>query len=396
MSGWRCFSLACIFGLLGSVAVAQSNGKYDPGASDAEIKIGETIPYSGPLSSMSEMSLTEAAYFGMLNETGGINGRKITLISLDDAYSPPKTVEQTRRLVEQDEVLLIFNQFGTPTATAAQKYLNAKKVPQMFSSSGGARFNDPAFPWSSSFLPSNIEEGRTLGKYVTDTISGAQVAILYQNDDFGKEYVRGFKEAIAGASSVKIVKELTYEPSEPTIDSQMSTLAASGANVFLNVTTGRATAQSIRAIANTQWRPTHLLNGRWADIGAVFKPAGIDKAVGIISAQYLKSPYDPTWNDDPAMKEYKEFMKKYRPGADPNTARNQAGYLAGQLLAHILGKAGDNLTRENINNIAMSLKDLEFGLLLPNVKVNTSPSQRHLIGVQALTRFDGEKLVPLQ
>jgi branched-chain amino acid transport system substrate-binding protein len=392
----RCLSLACLFGLVGSAVDAQSLGKYDPGASDTEIKIGETAPYSGPLSSASEIYLTEAAYIRMLNETGGINGRKVTLISLDDSYSPPKTVEQTRRLVEQDEVLAVFDQFGTPTAGAAQKYLNAKKIPQLFCASGAARFSDPSFPWSSAMLPSNLEEGGTLGKYVADGIKVAKVAILYQNDDFGKDYVRGFKEATRSTPSVEIVKELTYEPSDPTIDSQINALAASGANVFLNITTGRATAQSIRAIANTQWRPVHLLNGRWADIGAIFKPVGMEKAVGIISAQYYKSPEDPSWNEDPGMNEYKVFMNKYRPGADPYSGKNLSGYFSGQLLAYILREAGSNLTRENINNISMNLKDLEFGVFLPSIRINTSPSRRFLIRDQILTRFDGEKFVPLQ
>ena len=377
------------------IVAAEPQGKYDPGASDTEIKIGQTAPYSGPLSSAAEIGQTEAAYFTMLNEAGGINGRRVTFISVDDAYSPPKAVEQTRRLVEQDEVLAIFNQFGTPTSTAAQKYLNARKVPQLFCGTGSYRFNDPSFPWSSSILPNYVTEGAILGNYVVKKFKKANVAILFQNDDFGKDYVKGFKEATAGSPEIRIIKEISYEFSEPTIDSQINTLASSGADVFLNVTTGKATAQSIRGLANTAWRPVHLLNGRWADIGAVFKPVGVEKAVGIISTQYTKSPSDRTWDDDIAMNDYKTFMKKYRPGADVNSGRNLQGYFYGQVLAYILRKAGDNLTRQNISDIALNLRDVEFGLLLPPVKITTSATQRNLIQDQVLMRFDGEKFVPV-
>jgi branched-chain amino acid transport system substrate-binding protein len=377
------------------IAAAEPQSKYDPGASDTEIKIGQTAPYSGPLSSAAEISQAEAAYFTMLNENGGINGRKVTFISVDDAYSPPKAVEQTRRLVEQDEVLAIFNQFGTPTSTAAQKYLNARKVPQLFCGTGSYRFNDLAFPWSSSILPNYVTEGAIFGNYVVRKFKKANVAILFQNDDFGKDYVKGFREATAGNAEIRIVKEISYEPSEPTIESQINALAASGADVFLNATTGKATAQSIRGLANTAWRPLHLLNGRWADIGGIFKPVGVEKAVGIISTQYAKSPSDRTWDDDAAMNEYKAFMKKYRPGADVNSGRSLQGYFYGQVLAYILRKAGNELTRQNINDIALNLRDVEFGLLLPPVKITTSPTQRNLIQDQVLVRFDGENFVPV-
>jgi branched-chain amino acid transport system substrate-binding protein len=387
--------LALICASASPMAAAEPQSKYDPGASDAEIKIGQTAPYSGPLSSAAEISQAEAAYFAMLNENGGINGRKVTFISIDDAYSPPKAVEQTRRLVEQDEVLAIFNQFGTPTSTAAQKYLNARKVPQLFCGTGSYRFNDPSFPWSSSILPNYVTEGAIFGNYVVKKFKKANVAILFQNDDFGKDYVKGFREATAGNAEIRIVKEISYEPSEPTIESQINALAASGADVFLNVTTGKATAQSIRGLANTAWRPLHLLNGRWADIGGIFKPVGVEKAVGIISTQYAKSPSDRTWDDDAAMNEYKAFMKKYRPGADANSGRSLQGYFYGQVLAYILRKAGNELTRQNINNIALNLRDVEFGLLLPPVKITTSPTQRNLIQDQVLVRFDGENFVPV-
>ena len=392
----RSLSACCVLLLSIGSAVAQSSSKYDPGASDTEIKVGHTIAYSGPLSSTSEIGLTEAAYLAMINENGGINGRKINFISLDDGYSPPKAVEQTRRLVESDEVLFIYSQFGTPTSMAAQKYLNARKIPQVFSISGNPRFSDPSFPWSSSGQPSNIDGGAMLGTYVVTKIKSAKVAILFQNDDFGKDYVRGFREAIAGDKSVQIVKELSYDPTDPTIDSQVSTLAASGANVFLNVTTGRAAVQSIRAVANLGWRPVHLMFGPWADIGSVFRPAGVEKAVGIISLQYSKAPLDPAWNDDPAMKAYKDFMQKYRPAANLNDAKNLYGYILAQVLAHILREAVNDLTRENINRIALNLHDVEVDGLLPSIKIDTSSSQRYMIGNQVLTRFDGATFIPIK
>jgi ABC-type branched-subunit amino acid transport system substrate-binding protein len=244
-------------------------------------------------------------------------------------------------------------------------------------------------------LPKYEDEGAILGTYAASNLRNARVAALYQNDDVGKDYIRGFKQAIAGTEGVKIVKEISYEPLDPTVDSQINTLAASGADVFLNLTTGRAAAQSIRAVANTNWRPVHLMNGRWADIGSVFKPVGVEKAVGIISAQYMKSATDPSWDNDPAMKDYKAFMKKYRPSADPDSSLNLSGYFYGQLLVHILKQAGDKLTRENINHIALNLRGVESGLLLPNVEIATSPTQKSLITKQILTRFDGKRFVPL-
>jgi branched-chain amino acid transport system substrate-binding protein len=396
MNALRCLSFAGMFWLLGCAAHAQSVSKYDPGASDTEIKIGQTYPYSGPLSSVSEISQTEAAYIAMINDQGGINGRKVTFLSLDDSYSPPKAVEQTRKLVEQDEVLAIFNPFGTPTATAAQKYLNSKKVPQLFAGTGSARFNDPAFPWSSSILPGYVTEGAILGKYVAERIKTAKVAILYQNDDSGKDYAKGFKAAVASSPGIQIVKEVSYEVAEPTIDSQINQLAASEADVLLNASTGRATVQSIRTISNLKWKPLHLLNGRWADIDAVFKPVGMEKAIGIVSTQYMKSLYDSNWDADPAVIEYKEFMKKYRPGANASSALNVQGYLFAQLLHHVLREAGNNLTRDNINFVASNLRKLDFGLLLPGVKINTSPTQKHLIVDQVLTRFDGVRFMPIE
>jgi branched-chain amino acid transport system substrate-binding protein len=390
------FSFACMFGLLGSGALAQSPSKYHPGASDTEIKIGQTYPYSGPLSSVAEIGITQSAYITMINDRGGINGRKVTFISLDDNYSPAKSIEQVRKLVEQDEVLAIFNPFGTPTATATQKYLNSKKVPQLFAGTGSARFNDPAFPWSSSIVPGFVTEGAILGKYVAERIKTAKVAILYQNDDYGKDYAKGFKDAVASSPGIQIVKEAAYEVAEPTIDSQITQLAASEADILLNASSGRATVQSIRTISNLKWKPLQLLYGRWADVDAVFKPVGMDKAVGIISTQYLRSLYDPTGDADPAVIEYKEFMKKYRPGANEASALNVQGFLYGQLLSHILREAGNNLTRDNINSIALNLRNLELGLLLPGVKINTSPTQKHLIVDQILTRFDGVRFMPIE
>ncbi len=382
--------------VLPAVASAQGTKVYDPGASDTEIKIGQTYPYSGPLSSASDMALTQAAYFKMINDEGGINGRKIAFMSLDDTYSPPKAVEQTRRLVERDEVLLIFNSFGSPTSAAVQKYLNGKKIPQLFASTGGARFTEPGFPWSSSALPNYVDAGRMIGSYITTRLKNTKVAVLFQNDDFGKDYMKGIKEAFAREPSVQIVAESSYEPAQPTVDSQIATLANSGATVFVNITTGRSTVQSIRTLASLDWKPTHILNGQWADISSVFKPAGLKNSAGIITTRYIKAPDDPAWADDKAIREYKDFMAKHRPGSDANSKFNIQGYFYAQVLIHILKEAGNALTRENINAIAMNLTRQRFDVLIPSVTITTTPEQRNLIHDEVFVRFDGEKFVPIE
>lgn len=395
----KIFSVLAAALLAGTVSIgdasAQGRGKYGPGASDTEIKVGQTAPFSGPLSSLGTISETTAAYLKMINEAGGVNGRKITLIALDDAYSPPKTVEQTRRLVEQEEVLFMFCQIGTPTSLATQKYLNSKGVPQVFSTSGSTRFNDPAgAPWSSSGYIDLTAEGVMFGKYVATKLKTAKVAILYQNDDFGKDYAKGFKSAIAGNAGVQVVRELSYESADPTIDSQMATLAASGADVFLNISAGRAATQSITSLANSQWRPVHLLNGPWADIESVFKPAGIKNAKGIITFGFLKSIADPAWANDPGVAEYKTFMQKHRPTADLYSPRNLTGYIYGQVLVDIIRKAGNDLTRENINKGALNLDNFKSGVLLPSISLSTSPTQRYLVNREEMLQFNGEKFVP--
>lgn len=375
-------------------ASAQAPAKYGPGASDTEVKVGQTLPFSGPLSSLATVSQTTAAYLKVVNDAGGVNGRKINLIALDDAYNPAKAVEQVRRLVERDEVLFIYTQIGTPTAAATQKYLNSKRVPQVFPTAMSAKFNDPkGAPWSSSGMVNGMTEGSMYGKYVATKMKNAKVAVLYQNDDFGKDYVAGFKSAIAG-TGVQVVRELSYEPTDPTIDSQMATLAATGADVFFNVTAGRAATQSITSLANTQWRPVHLMNGPWAEIESVFKPAGVEKAKGIITFGYMKSVGDPALANDPGVREYLDFMQKYRPDADKYSPRNLHGYLYGQVLVHIIREAGNNLTRENINKVALSLRDFKSGVIAPSVSINTSNTQRYLFNSQEMRQFDGEKFVP--
>jgi len=375
-------------------ASAQGRGKYGPGASDTEVKVGQTVPFSGPLSSLATVSQTMEAYLKMINEAGGVNGRKITLIALDDAYSPPKALEQTRRLVEQDEVLFMYNQIGTPPSVATQKYLNSKGVPQIFSTSASSKFNDPTgAPWSSSGFVNGVTEGAMFGRYVATKLKTAKVAILYQNDDFGKDYVKGFKSAIAGNGGVQVVRELSYESTDPTIDSQMATLAATGADVFFNVSAGRAASQSITSLANSQWRPVHLMNGPWAEIESVFKPAGVEKAKGIITFGYMKSIADPALANDPGVVEYTTFMQKYRPAADKYNPRNLHGYLYAQVLVHIIREAGNDLTRENINKVALNLRNFKSGVLVPSVSLSTSPTQRFLINSQEMRQFNGEKFV---
>src|SRR6266511_3571873 len=303
--------VSAAFGLLAATSSSVlAQKKYDPGASDTEIRIGNIMPYSGPASAYGVIGKTEEAYFKKINAEGGINGRKVNFISYDDAYSPPKTVEQVRKLIESDEVLLVFNPLGTPSNTAIQKYMNAKKVPQLFVATGATKWNDPQhFPWTIGFQPSYQSESRVYAKYLLDHHPKGKIAILFQNDDYGKDYVKGLKDGLAG--KMQIVAELPYEASDPTIDSQMISLKASGADVFFNVTTPKFAAQAIKKAAEIGWKPVHLLNNVSASVGGVLKPAGFDNAKDALSASYLKEPTDPTWKDDPGFKEWVAFMEKY-------------------------------------------------------------------------------------
>jgi branched-chain amino acid transport system substrate-binding protein len=379
---------ALAIAVTGSAALAQK--KYDTGATDTEIKIGNIMPYSGPASAYGVIGKTIDAYFKKVNAEGGINGRKINFISYDDGYSPPKAVEQTRKLVESDEVLLMFNPLGTPGNTAIQKYLNGKKVPQLFVATGATKWNDPKnFPWTMGFQPNYQTEGQIYAKYILKEKPNAKIAVLYQNDDYGKDYLKGLKDGL-GAKASMIVAESSFEVSEPTVDSHIVKLKSSGADVFFNVATPKFAAQAIKKMAEVDWKPMHLLNNVSASIGSVIKPAGFDNSQGIISVQYAKDTSDPQWKDDPGMKRFDEFLAKYFPDANRIDASVMYGYLVAQTMAQTLKQAGDNLTRENVMKEAANLKNLELDGLLPGIKINTSPTDFAPISSVQLIRFKGE------
>jgi branched-chain amino acid transport system substrate-binding protein len=368
---------------------AAEKPKYDPGVTDTEIKIGQTMPYSGPASAYGTIGRSEAAYFKKVNDEGGINGRKINFISVDDAYSPPKAVEQVRKLVEEDQVLAIFQPLGTPSNTAIQKYLNTKKVPQLFVSTGATKWADPTnFPWTIGFNPSYQLEAKTYAEHLMKKRPNAKAAVLYQNDDFGKDYLKGLKDTL-GAKASMIVKEVSYEVTDATIDSQMATLQASGADVFFNIATPKFAAQAIRKAYDSGWKPLQYLSNVSASVGSVLTPAGLDKSVGVITTAYLKDPTDKQWDNDPAMKEYLAFLAKYYPEAKPIDASNLYGMVAAQTLVQVLKQCGNDLTRENVMKQAANLKDFAPGLLMPGIKINTSPTDFALFDTLSLARFNG-------
>ena len=380
--------------LLGGAALAASPAaaqkKYDPGASDTEIKIGNTTPYSGPASAYGVIGKTETAYFNKVNAEGGINGRKINFISYDDGYSPPKTVEQARKLVESDEVLLVFNPLGTPSNTAIQKYMNAKKVPQLFVATGATKWNDPKnYPWTIGWQPNYQSEGHIYAQYLIKNHPNGKIGILYQNDDYGKDYVKGLKDGLSG--KLPIAAELPYETTDPTVDSQMVSLKSSGADVFFNVTTPKFAAQAIKKAAEIEWKPVHLLNNVSNSVGAVLKPAGFDNSKDILTTVYSKDPTDPTWKDDPAYKEWLAFMEKYYPDGDRTSTFTVYGYLAAQTLVQTLQQCGDDLTRENVMKQAADLKNFQLGMLLPGIAINTSPTDFAPIKQMQMEKFNGER-----
>jgi branched-chain amino acid transport system substrate-binding protein len=365
--------------------------KYDPGASDTEIKIGNIMPYSGPASAYGVIGKTEEAYFKKINAEGGINGRKINFISYDDAYSPPKTVEQARKLVESDEVLLIFNPLGTPPNSAIQKYLNQKKVPQLLVATGATKWNDPKnFPWTMGWQPNYQSESQIYAKYIMKEKPNAKIAILYQNDDYGKDYVKGLKDGLGAKAPSMIVMEESYEVSQPTIDSSIVKMKATDADVFFNVTTPKFAAQAIKKMAEIGWKPMHILNNVSASVGTVMKPAGFENSQGIISSQYMKDPTDAQWKNDPGMKAWNEFLDKYYPEANRADGAVVYGYNVAQALVQILKQCGDDLTRENVMRQAANLKDFVPGGVLPGVKANTSPTDFAPISQLQLMRFKGE------
>jgi branched-chain amino acid transport system substrate-binding protein len=375
--------------LTSDAAFAQK--KYDTGASDTEIKIGNIMPYSGPASAYGVIGKTEEAYFNKINAEGGINGRKIKFVTYDDAYSPPKAVEQVRKLVESDEVLVVFNPLGTPSNTAIQKYMNAKKVPQLFVATGATKWNDPKdFPWTMGWQPSYQSEAHIYAKYLMKEKPDGKIAVLFQNDDFGKDYLKGLKDGL-GAKTSMIITEESYETSEPSIDGHIVKLKASGADVFISITTPKFAAQAIKKLAEIDWHPVHIVSNVSASVGGVIKPAGFENAQGILSANYAKDGADPQWDNDPGMKKFVEFLAKYYPDGNKLDGSVVYGYGAAQTMVKVLEMCGDDLTRANVMKQAASLKDFVPDTLLPGVKINTSPTDFAPIEQLQMMRFKGEK-----
>jgi ABC-type branched-subunit amino acid transport system substrate-binding protein len=375
-----------------SASSAYAQKKYDTGATDNEIKIGQTVPFSGPASAYSSIGKAQAAYFKMLNEQGGINGRKINLIQYDDAYSPPKAVEQVRKLVESDEVLLTFQIVGTPSNAAVQKYLNAKKVPQLFAATGASKFTDPKnFPWTLGFNPNYQTEGRIYGQYILKNHPDAKIGILYQNDDLGRDYLIGLKAALGDKAAKMIVAEASYEVTDPTIDSQVLKIKDAGTDLFFNASTPKQAAQAIKKIGELGWHPVQIVDINATSVGAVLQPAGLEASKGLISTNYGKDPSDPQWKDDPGMKRYFDFMAKYYPDGDKNSNFNTYGYSTAQLMAHVLKQCGDDLTRENVIKQATNLKNVEVDLALPGMKANTTENDYRVNKQMQMMKFNGER-----
>lgn len=374
----------------GSGAIAQK--KYDIGATDTEIKIGNIMPYSGPASAYGVIGKTEAAYFKKINDAGGINGRKINFITYDDGYSPPKTVEQARKLVESDEVLLVFNALGTPPNSAIHKYMNSKKVPQLFVATGATKWNDPKeFPWTMGWQPSYQSETQIYAKYLLKEKPDAKIGVLYQNDDYGKDYLKGLKDGLGAKAASMIIAEESFETSEPTIDNHIVKLKASGADVFIDIATPKFAAQAIKKVAEIDWKALHFLNNVSASVGSVIKPAGYENSQGIISAAYLKDASDPQWDNDPGMKKFYDFLAKDYPEGNKLDGSTVVAYGVAQTLVEVLTKCGDDLTRENIMKQAANLKDFRTEVLLPGIKINTSPTDFAPISQLQLMKFKGEK-----
>ncbi|MBR0735376.1 ABC transporter substrate-binding protein [Bradyrhizobium liaoningense] len=369
-------------------ALAQK--KYDPGASDTDIKLGNIMPYSGPASSYGVIGKTEAAYFKMINDQGGINRRKINFISYDDAYSPPKAIEQARKLVESDEVLLIFQALGTPSNSAIMKYMNAKKVPQLFVASGGTKFGDPKhFPWTMGFQPNYQSEGRIYAKYIRDKFPNSKIAVFWQNDDAGKDQFKGLKDGL-GDKVGMIIADKSYEVSDPSIDSQIVALHDSGADIFFSWAAPKGSAQAIRKVGELGWKPKFFLANTATSVASVLKPAGLDYSRDIISTAYLKDPTDPTWDKDPAVVKWRAFMDKYYPDGDKSNANNIYGYVQAEAMAQVLKQCGDTLTRENVMKQAANLKDFHTDLMLPGIMINTSQDDYFPIEQMQLMRFNGQ------
>src|SRR3979490_3133556 len=379
-----------VFGRASIGAIAQK--KYDASATDTEIKIGNIMPYSGPASAYGVIGKTEAAYFKKINDAGGINGRKINFISYDDGYSPPKTVEQARKLVESDEVLLVFNSLGTPPNSAIHKYMNSKKVPQLFVATGATKWNDPKdFPWTMGWQPNYQSETQIYAKYILKNSPNAKIAVMYQNDDYGKDYLKGLKDGLGPQAASMIVAEESFETSEPTIDNHIVKLKATNADIFVNISTPKFAAQAIKKIGEIGWKPLHFLNNVSASVGSVIKPAGYENSQDIISAAYLKDVSDPQWDNDAGMKQFLDFLAKDFPEGNKLDGSVVVGYGVAQTLVQVLKQCGDNLTRENIMKQAANLKDFRTEMLLPGIMIDTSPTDFAPIAQLQLMKFKGER-----
>lgn len=387
----RAFVAAATATSAGLRAARASAKAYGPGVTDTEIKLGQTIAYSGPASPYGTIGRAQSAYFDMVNANGGINGRKITLLSLDDALSPPKTAEQTRKLVEQEEVLALFAQLGTPTVIAVRKYTNAKKVPQLFSLGGATGFGDyKNYPWSIGWQPNYQIEARIYGRYLLDVRPEGKVGVLYQNDDFGKDYLKGLRDGLGARADAMIVETASYETSDATVDSQVVSLKSSGADVFFNGGTPKFGAQAIRKAYDIEWRPLMISGTVGNSIRSVMVPAGVEKAVGAVTGTYIKDPTDPQWQGDPAMRDWLAWMQKYYPNGDVSEQMNVVGYSVAQTMEHVLRRCGDELTRENLMRQATAL-DLTLPMLLPGIRVTTAPDDYYPIKQIRLARFDGKQ-----
>jgi len=383
---------ATVLAIALSVTSATAQKKYDIGATDTEIKIGQTVPFSGPASAYAGIGKTQAAYIKMINDQGGINGRKLNLIQYDDAYSPPKAVEQVRKLVEGDEVLFTFQIIGTPSNAAVQKYLNARKVPQLLASTGASRFSDPQnAPWTIAFNPNYQSEGRIYAKYILANHPNAKIGIFYQNDDLGRDYITGLKSGLGDKAASMIVAEVSYELTDPTVDSQIVKLKAAGVDLLYNASTPKFAAQAIRKVADLDWHPVHILDINASPVSATLKPAGLDISKGIISTNYGKDPADPQWKDDPGVKAYFAFMDKYYPEGDKLNTVNTYGYSTAELLIQVLKQCGDDLTRENLMKQVTSLKKFVPSLALPGMSITTGPNDYRINKQMQMMKFNGER-----
>ncbi len=379
-------------GLLAPLALAQKH--YGPGVSDTEIKLGQSYPYSGPLSAYSNIAKTEVAYFAKVNAEGGVNGRKVNLASLDDGFQPPKTVENVRRLVEADQVLALFQVLGTPTNTAILKYVNAKQVPNLFVATGATKFGDrEVSPWTIGWQPTYHVEMAVFARYIMKNFPDAKVGVLYQNDDSGRDFLQGIHDGFGDARKKFVIAEISYEATDPTVDSQIISLRGAGADTFIISTAPKAAAQALRKAATIGWKPRMFLTQISSSVESVLKPAGFDSAIGVISTGFIKDPSDPQWKDDPAVKDYLAFMRQYRADGDPLETFNVYGYTVAQTMVEVLKACGDNLTRENLMRVATEMKPMSLPMLLPGITVSTSATDRYPIKQEQLMRFDGQKWV---